>query len=923
MRILLALILAISYTANIRAAEQSISLAGMWHFSRDHNNVGITDKWYASNLQTEGSGPKEIMLPGSTDQAKAGISNSAKPTLDGLYRPNIYTGPAWYQRDVVIPSPWKGKHVTLFLERNHWVTHVWIDGTPLGSQDSLISPQLYDLGVDLAPGRHQLTICEDNTLIYNLGQFVSITYDGTQTNWNGIVGRIALEASDPESISDVQIYPDVDRKLIKVVTSLYNQYSTWKAFSATPKISGTLQLLVSDSTAPVAGASASAPFTMYASGTSVTLEVPMGDHCKLWDEFHPNLYKLAVSMQTTGLTQYSSRKEITFGMRDFAAHGTQFTMNGRTLMLRGTLDCAIYPLTGFPPTDVQSWKRIFGIEKSYGMNFIRFHSWCPPDAAFTAADEEGIMIQAEGPRANAQVGKDPKADDFSEKELTRIIQTYGNHPSFCLMSIGNEFGGTADILTHWVDMLKQSDPRHLYSSASYGQATDNVEWVETSKGRGIHGPGTMSDASIAVTKWKVPHLGHEVGQWTFYPDFDEMRKYTGVLKPDNFALVRDDLIARGMGDEGHAFFEATGHEAALLYKEEIENMLRTPGIAGFSLLDMHDYPGQGTALIGILDPFWDSKGFVLPETHKDYCGAVVPLLQFPKRTYATGDTFSAKAEIAQFGSTDLNNVTPEWKLLDKSGTAIETGTLGQFDLPTGKLSTLGNLSIPLDKASGPAEYTVTLSFRRTSYANSWSIWVYPPANAPAPPPNLVISHAWDDPTRAALDSGKRVLLLPPSDPAHFLKGSFTPVFWSPIWFHRNPASMGILCDLKSALFAGFPTESYTNWQWWNLIQGSQTMVLNDTPADFRPLVQVIDNFARNQKLGNVIEAKVGKGSLLICTLNLSDPTLPESSAFLKSLYAYAGHFAPSQRLDADTITKILSVQTPMGGAPAGQQYHAY
>lgn len=891
----------------VRAAEQSISLAGEWRFSHDEEKVGLTQEWYASDLKTQGSGPAEIMLPGTTDEAKAGVPNPQKPSLDGLYRPNVYTGPAWYQRDVDIPAAWKGKDVTLSLERNHWVTHAWLDDRDLGTHDTLISPQVYDLGVDVTPGRHRLTICVDNTLLYNLGEFVSINYEGTQTNWNGIVGRIALCAADPVAISDVEVYPDLDRKVIKVVASIDNLTGA--------QVSGMMHFMVNDAAGAVAGSAVSAPFNAPSGDSSVTVEAPMGEHPQLWDEFTPNLYRLKASLISSN-PGYHSEKEVTFGMRKLAAHGTQFTMNGRTLMLRGTLECAIFPRTGYPPTDVASWRRIYEIEKSYGLNFIRFHSWCPPDAAFTAADEEGIMIQAEGPRANVSVGKDPQADDFSGKELMRIIHTYGNHPSFCLMSIGNEFGGDHVVLTHWVDMLTQADPRHLYSSASYGEAMPNIQWVETSKGRGIHGPGTMSDASAIVARWHVPHIGHEIGQWTFYPNFAEMEKYTGVLKAQNFELVRESLQAKGMGDEGHEFFEATGHEAVLLYKEEIENLLRTPGFAGFSLLDLHDYPGQGTALIGLLDPFWDSKGFVTPAAHKSYCGATVPLLRFQKRTYATTESFSAKAEITHFGPEDLQGAQPEWSIRSAGGQVIARGMLPPLDLPTGKLSELGDITAPLGKAEAPGKFTITLSLKNTPYSNRWEIWVYPPPATITPPGNVMVSHAWDDATRAALAEGKRVVLFPAIDPGHCLKGSFTPVFWSPIWFHRNPATMGILCDPKNGVFSGFPTDGYSNWQWWNLIQGSQTMFLDATPPGFRPLVQVIDNFARNDKLGNLFEARVGKGSLLVCTVNVSDETLPETDAFLKSLYSYAGEFTPTQELDVPTLNKILSSTAPAGSPPA-------
>ena len=290
-----------------------------------------------------------------------------------------------------------------------------------------------------------------------------------------------------------------------------------------------------------------------------------------------------------------------------------------------------------------SWRRIYQIEKSYGLNFIRFHSWTPPEAAFAAADLEGVMIQAEGPQANVPTGVNQARDEFVERELMRVVETYGNHPSFALMTIGNEYGGSESVITHWVDSLIKADSRHLYSSASSNKLkAANRQFTEDGYLRGVHGPGTEFDYAAPMARQDRPLIGHEIGQWTFYPNLEEIGKYTGVLKAKNFELVRDDLAKKGMLDQAQRFLEATGKQAILLYKDEIECMLRTRGYAGFSLLDLHDYPGQGTALIGLLDPFWDSKGLITPEEHKRYTGAIVPLLRFAKRTYNAGENLKLR-----------------------------------------------------------------------------------------------------------------------------------------------------------------------------------------------------------------------------------------------------------------------------------------
>ena len=401
------------------------------------------------------------------DDAGLGPKNTKPPTLAGPYRLYDYAGPAWYQREIEIPAAWRGQRVTLFLERCRWVTSVWLDDRCVGARDSLIAPHVYDFGANVAPGKYRLTICVDNTVKIDLGPFVSALFGGTWGNMNGIIGRIELAATPPVWIDDVQVYPDVDKRLAHVVVKIGN---------ATGK-PGRGALTVGAKSVDAAWDE---------NGGRAEVEVDMSG-AKSWDEFAPNLRELSVKLG-------AQRRVVRFGMRRFAARGTQFTMNGRPLYLRGTLECSVFPLTGYPPTDAAAWQRICKIVKSYGLNYIRFHSWCPPEAAFAAADEEGVMIQVEGPMANVPAGKVPARDAFIEAELKRIVDTYGNHPSFCTMTLGNEYGGPNELLTRWVEMLLKRDPRHLYSSASCLYTSDS--WA---RGRRIaSGPKRQTAAASSA-----------------------------------------------------------------------------------------------------------------------------------------------------------------------------------------------------------------------------------------------------------------------------------------------------------------------------------------------------------------------------------------------------------------------------------------
>ena len=90
-----------------------------------------------------------------------------------------------------------------------------------------------------------------------------------------------------------------------------------------------------------------------------------------------------------------------------------------------------------------------------------------------------------------------------------------------------------------------------------------------------------------------------------------------------------------------SFLLASGKLQALCYKADIEAALRTKNFAGFQLLDLHDFPGQGSAIVGVLNPFWESKGYVTPQEYSEFCNSVVPLARMSKFVFNSGDTLKA------------------------------------------------------------------------------------------------------------------------------------------------------------------------------------------------------------------------------------------------------------------------------------------
>jgi hypothetical protein len=619
----------------------------------------------------------------------------------------------------------------------------------------------------------------------------------------------------------------------------------------------------------------------------------------------------------------SDARTVRFGLRDLGVSGTQFTINGRKIFLRGTLECCIFPLTGYPPTDVEPWKRIMRIARAHGLNHLRFHSYCPPEAAFIAADEMGFYVQAEA-SCWAAFEKGADLERWITEEGARMLKAYGNHPSFILMAPSNEPSGTdrdrflGDLTQRWA----KADPRRKYTAGSgWPKLPQNQFHVmipprlaaEKMFGRAV---GTDFDYREIISAENVPVLSHEIGQWCAYPNVGEISKYTGVLRAGNLEIFRDFLRKSGMEAQANDFLVASGKFQALLYKEEIEAALRTPGMAGFQLLDLHDFPGQGTAPVGVLDAFWDSKGYITPEAYHRFCGDTVPLARFRSRVLTSAETFEAEIEAAHFGSADLPEVKANWRVRDAKGNTVGEGALPPRAVPTGGTSEFGKISLPLSNVTQAAKLNLEVTLEGAGVpagiVNDWNFWVYPPQLETAPPSGVRIATALDDDTIDVLNAGGRVLLLPHLDEiAGDTRGSFRPIFWNRVTFpDAKDHTLGVLCDPTHPALSHFPTSSHSDWQWRDLQDHGKPIVLDALPRDLRPIVQVIDDWTVCRRLGLVFEARVGKGKLLACSIDL-DRDLekrPAARQLRRSLLEYMAtdRFAPAIDLTVDQVGAVLA-----------------
>ncbi|WP_353329662.1 discoidin domain-containing protein [Bacteroides sedimenti] len=892
-------------------AQNSMSLAGKWEFKLDPMDM-VKIARFTDPMNDF------VLLPGTTDSNQKGIKNPCTH-YSRLSRNYEYCGLAWYKKEVIVPEEWHQKTIELSLERVLWKSCIYIDGVYLSAYESFSTPHTYNLSNVLTPGKHTITLGVDNRIPVGFNRWCHAYTDFTQTDWNGVIGHMELKAYDQIRIKNLEVYPNVTNKTAKVVCEVYNvtckNFNGNIVFNAKVRNSGKNHA-IKQFTLPVSGND---------SIVTATTIIPMGDKVQLWDEFTPALYKLTagLSAKTADGKLYSDTKEVTFGMREMGYNVHHVTVNGHPVFLRGLVENAVFPITAHPDMTYDGWLRICKIIKSYGFNHIRFHSWCPPEAAFEAADEIGIYLQPELPAA-VVVGKDPAIEQIVKEEQNRILKAYGNHPSFALFAVGNELKGDFSYIEALVKHGVETDKRRLYTGSTARAHVDSEQFYEshvspvgTITTYGAKGPQTDYDLRVAYDGLKVPGIAHEVGQRCVYPNFDEMKKYTGVLSPRNFQIFKDTLTAHGMLDQAKDFFNASGQMTNFLYKESIEALLRTPNCGGFSLLGLNDYPGQGTAFVGILDPFWDSKGITTSERFSESCSQTVPLLLMKKRTYFGDETFNANAEIHHFGANALRNLKTSWDIKTLSDETIASGKFNITNVPVATVASLGTISVPLNTIKVQQKLIVTI-YAGTGVKNSWEIWVYPRLKEEAASNKFIVSKTLDKETIAVLENGGNVLLLPDVKQLNGYGSEFQNMFWSPIMFQWEPMSMGTLVKDKHPIFKEFATEYYTNWQWWEIVSGSKVLNLEGTSNDFRPLVQVIDNYARCKKQGILFEAKVGKGKLIMTSIDFEKDKdkLPASQQLLYSIKKYMASedFNPKSTISVSFLEKMFKKPSIMIGA---------
>lgn len=941
----LPLFLPLSLSAQSRTR---LALDGQWQFALDPlGSLSINSPF--SDL---------VSLPGTTDTNRKGVAIKDTTETTHLSRLFSYKGKAWYSRNIYIDKSWKNHTIILHLERTKTTT-IFVDGKLCGGSNDVSTPQTFDLSKVLTPGQHTLTILVDNgsgvpEQVYASSHAYT---EDTQTNWNGIIGQLYLEAIHPTHFTDLQVRTDIEHPTVAQVTfrCTPNLKRKDKIIFSVIDTDGDKEKIIAQKSFPIAS-------LLHEQDKDATIHFDLSETSKRWSEFHPNLFRLKAEI--VGKDIY----ETTFGLTKMETRNHHFYVNDTLTFLRGKHDACVWPQTGHVAMKTDDWKEYLTQLSTYGINHIRFHSWCPPEAAFQAADELGFYLQPELPFWGDFKAEDSTLMTFLLKEGKNIIRTYGHHPSFQMMALGNELWGSIEAMKQFVDTFRKMAPEKLYTFGSnfylgYQGIKPGMDYFTTCRigGEGwgnynTHTRGSFAFADVydggmlnhfypnstrnfdlACDAANVPVISHETGQFQTYPDFEtEIPEYKGVLYPYNMMTFQRRLQKAGLADMAKVFHDASGKWAVQLYKADIEMDLRTKNMAGFQLLDIQDYPGQGSAYVGILDANMQTKGITTQDEWKQWCYNTVILAELPKFCFSD-ETILADIKIANYSGASLKGKNILWGLSRKNGntTNLSDTTIVQGQLTVNSdaqgLISVGTICIPQAKNLQSGRYSLTLTTASSDnneevYRNNYSIWVYPSIDkAEAEKGKVLITSTLNDAVANKLKRGAVVLWMPDSttfanDSALYkntVGGLFLTDYWNWRMFktisenNKKPVSPGTLglyiANPLHPIFADFPTDSYTSWQWFDATKNSRPLMLDNLDKKYRPIVQVIDNIERNHRLGLIFEFQVGKGKLMVCMTNLRSK-LPETKALYRGILRYMNSdaFAPATQISWEELKKGLT-----------------
>ncbi|MFA5293664.1 MAG: sugar-binding domain-containing protein [Phycisphaerae bacterium] len=682
--------------------------------------------------------------------------------------------------------------------------------------------------------------------------------------------------------------------------------------------------------------------------------VSSGEHLHYWSDVKPNLYEAEIRiMKSSKLLDV--RKQV-FGLRSIRRKNTTLYLNDNPVFLRGLTEHCYFPETCTPHTDVVKYRENIGRFKKLGFNWIRFHTWTPPEEYMQAADEMGMMIQVEAP-----VG-------YQAEEWIDILKTCRKHPSVVIYCCGNEElldERKIETLFESAQLCKKLTPDALFNPQEALRGIEYV-WNENDIGDDVvkepfehndkrlnrlkefsdvfgqyswgylsyrANQGDWRELTRRMVIYERPCLSHEVGILGTFLDICLEQQYKNTLiGTDLYEKVRNHLEREGVIDQAKVYYQNSCLWAKSLRKNTLENLRLCKYFAGYDYLGAIDYHWHRKGYTcGIMNEFYELKYGETPDEIKKYNGESALLIDHQNcRNLYFGKEFKINAYLSFFGQNQLTNETLNWSLRDIKGTLYADGAIDCCELTNGCVQQLGAISFKVPHLTMPGKLTLQLKLNGAyELENDWHFWCFPePLSSKmifSADSKIQAKYSNTSVTFKALSSNEKTWIVSDIDQtvvSHLCDGGNVVLLGTgpfpalPITSQIASAGRSIgnsaTVVKKHPVLDVFPHDGFCDWQFFPMFEKGQAIVFNDLAIDFNPIIEVVSTYKRILKQAALFECKVGKGNLLVCSLNLKQDNPAACYLFFSLLnYSACDQIVPQTEVDPCQLKTLLSCKKDM------------
>ncbi|WP_168119857.1 sugar-binding domain-containing protein [Paenibacillus sp. HB172176] len=819
-------------------------------------------------------------------------------------------GAGWYKKQFVAGADWPNGTVTLHvggvsLEAWVWLNQQWI-GHHVGHQ----TPFEMRLGEHIKPGGvNELLIVVANTR----EDIIGCSIRGFAGKSAGIYRSVSLKVAGQVRISDCYIHAGKGRKSLSWEVGLEGDTTVEELdldWEVSEQWSGKVV---------ASGRQAAKPGNEKWTTDSFDM--------KEWSDRQPLLYRIKLILRHG--QDILDKHEQSFGLRTIERSGIHLRLNGKPVMLRGLTDHAYFPETCTPQTDIHFYRMTLKKLLQLGFNWIRFHTWAPPEECLQAADELGMMLQVEA------------ANGFTESEWLDILRICRKHPSVVVYCCGNEVALDDKMLAYLERMknhLISLVPDALFNPIE-GLRSIEYEIDETAEGyvtepfphnsKRLERLKTMADVlsphgakfrfsyhSMSADELEMkrdfqvyerPFLIHELGINDTYLNLDLEHRYEGTrIGTSLYSEAREYIEEMGLLHMASIYYQHSCRWMLQVVKNTIENARKNSYITGYDLLGAIDCHWHRTGYpVGLLNEFYELKPGLTAEKLLQFNGESVLLANCGHyRNIVGGESLNLTLSASLYGQEALRGGHLSWVLRGEDHTIYARGNRQIGFVDNGQVTEVAKVTVLAPELTVPRKLIFEASLTGGDYQvnNAWEYWAFPSLDMcdQEISSNTRVLDKLDEESIAFMAGGGNVLLVG-SGPFVSLPTTFQIMTGGRV--QGNNATV----IREHPIFDQFPHEGFCDWQFYRMVEGAETIVFDDISIPFDPIVEFVSGYKMIRKQSSLFELTVGEGRLLVCTLQIDEDDCGARFLYHHMLqYIDSGKHVPAKSAVPEALRTLIA-----------------